>query len=184
MDNYAEKCFRGFTLTELAIVLVVIGVILGLVYRSIALVDAAKTKYEVQKIIKYQNAVAGWVSINSRNNAAFEFPKISSTVLDSSVLLDLKVGDRRNPYGDWLLVLGTMPNDGTAGMPSETGNMFILMADDVSVQFVCQLESAMDNKNTATGNARSTLAAFSFAQGCDSLDNTGQSSAKFFYKLF
>jgi hypothetical protein len=159
-------------------------VILGLVYRSLALVDAAKIKYEVQKVIKHQNAVAGWISVNSRNNTALNFPKISPTVLDSSVLLDLKASDKKNPYGDWVLILGTMQENGTDSMPNTRGGMIILMGDDVSPQFVCQLESAMDNKDTSTGFARSTLNTFSFAKGCDLLSNTGVSAEKFFYKLF
>lgn len=48
---------RGFTIVELAVVLVIIGIILGMAIKGKQLVEAAKIRAEVSKIHKFEAAV-------------------------------------------------------------------------------------------------------------------------------
>lgn len=48
---------KGFTLVELAIVLIVIGLLLGMAFKGKALVDAARIKAEVNKVEKLGTAI-------------------------------------------------------------------------------------------------------------------------------
>lgn len=48
---------KGFTLVELAIVLVVIGLLMGMAFKGKSLVDAARIKADIQKINKIATAV-------------------------------------------------------------------------------------------------------------------------------
>jgi prepilin-type N-terminal cleavage/methylation domain-containing protein len=49
---------KGFTIVELAIVLVVIGIILGMAVKGKALLHSARIKAEVAKLNKFEAAVA------------------------------------------------------------------------------------------------------------------------------
>lgn len=48
---------KGFTLVELAIVLVVIGLLMGMAFKGKSLVDAARTKADIRKIQKMETAL-------------------------------------------------------------------------------------------------------------------------------
>jgi prepilin-type N-terminal cleavage/methylation domain-containing protein len=61
------KMKKAFTIVELAIVLVVIGIILGMAVKGKALVDAARMKAEVAKINKFEAAVAIYFTHNEHN---------------------------------------------------------------------------------------------------------------------
>ncbi len=52
-----RKSNRGFTLVELAIVLIIIGLILGMVFKGRQLIDSAKVKHLVAQYNKIQAAV-------------------------------------------------------------------------------------------------------------------------------
>lgn len=47
---------KGFTLVELAIVLIVIGLLLGMAFKARNMVDAARVKSDISKITKISTA--------------------------------------------------------------------------------------------------------------------------------
>lgn len=53
---------KGFTLIELAIVLVVIGLLMGMAFKGKALVDASRVKAEVNKISKISTALNAYLA--------------------------------------------------------------------------------------------------------------------------
>jgi prepilin-type N-terminal cleavage/methylation domain-containing protein len=53
---------KGFTLVELAIVLLVIGLILGLAVKGRTLIDSARIRSEIRKLERFQTAFAAYVS--------------------------------------------------------------------------------------------------------------------------
>ncbi len=53
---------KGFTIVELAIVLVVIGIILAMAVKGKALVETARYKAEINKIRKLEAAVHIWLA--------------------------------------------------------------------------------------------------------------------------
>jgi prepilin-type N-terminal cleavage/methylation domain-containing protein len=59
---YKPAKHSGFTIVELAIVLVVIGIILGMAVKGKSLVDAARFKAEINKINKLQTALHIWLA--------------------------------------------------------------------------------------------------------------------------
>lgn len=52
-----KKNAKGFTLVELAIVLVVIGLLMGMAFKGKSLIDSARLKADIQKINKISTAV-------------------------------------------------------------------------------------------------------------------------------
>jgi prepilin-type N-terminal cleavage/methylation domain-containing protein len=59
---------RGFTIVELAIVLVVIGIILAMAVKGKALVDAAKFRAEINKIRKLEAAMHIYIASNATSH--------------------------------------------------------------------------------------------------------------------
>jgi prepilin-type N-terminal cleavage/methylation domain-containing protein len=53
---------KGFTLVEIAIVLLVIGLILGLAVKGRTLIDSARIRSEIRKLERFQTAFAAYVS--------------------------------------------------------------------------------------------------------------------------
>ncbi|MDR2104833.1 MAG: type II secretion system GspH family protein [Deferribacteraceae bacterium] len=54
---------RGFTLVELAIVLVIIGIIMGLALKGSSLIRGAKLRSEIRKIDKLQTALMAYINL-------------------------------------------------------------------------------------------------------------------------
>lgn len=57
MKQYYKKKLRGFTLIEIAIVLVVLGLLIGMVFKGKSILDAAKLKTDISKISKISTAL-------------------------------------------------------------------------------------------------------------------------------
>lgn len=57
MKQYTKKKLRGFSLIEIAIVLVVIGLLMGMVFKGKSILDAATLKADISKISKISTAL-------------------------------------------------------------------------------------------------------------------------------
>lgn len=62
MSLKSNNASKGFSLVEMAIVLVVIGVIAGLAFKGKSLIDSARIKADIQKINKISTAITTYYS--------------------------------------------------------------------------------------------------------------------------
>ena len=58
---------KGFTLVEIAIVLVVIGIILGMALKARGIVELARFKREASLVLEMNNAYMSYVALNGQN---------------------------------------------------------------------------------------------------------------------
>ncbi|MDR2104490.1 MAG: prepilin-type N-terminal cleavage/methylation domain-containing protein, partial [Deferribacteraceae bacterium] len=73
MDLNCLKLAKGFTLIELAVVLVIVGIIIGMGFKGLELIDTANARSEMQKVMKIRNALASWISVNTKTEATGDF---------------------------------------------------------------------------------------------------------------
>ena len=89
---------KGFTLVELAIVLVVIGLLMGMAFKGKSLVDAARIKAEVNKVTKIGTAIHSYYAkygalpgqTGNGNNITFTNQRMYNELIDQGML---KEGD-------------------------------------------------------------------------------------------
>lgn len=184
----------GFTLVELAIVLVVIGLILGMAFKGKDLIDGAKVKNmaaQYNKVVTASNTFyekygfypgdgcpAGATTVVACNgakngliNGAGEIAGFWALLKSTNILTQ---ADQRSVFGgDWNI---SNNNVGVAGNgPSTTGNVgnnYLYVGGAVNAQndvrFICALDKMMDDGVPNTGMIRSsggyTLAADCWAQ--------------------
>ena len=117
---------KGFTLVELAIVLVVIGLLMGMAFKGKSLVDAARIKADVNKIEKMSTAInvyyskydtlpgiAGDVTNAGVTYAAKSSGAVYQTLIDEGLLKD---GDFKSASGaTYWTFTGCSHNAGNAG---------------------------------------------------------------------
>jgi prepilin-type N-terminal cleavage/methylation domain-containing protein len=165
---------KGFTFVELAIVLVIIGIIMGMALKGRSLIEGAKTRSEIRKLEKIQAAVAGWYSNTGSASTPADFQRLSGTTppscdaasggtaapsaaysqgrcLDVKVLKELRSNDVTTPFGDnWTMIGGSWDNATIL-----QGDRFILITA-ASPRFACNVESIMDDKYFLFGDARAS----------------------------
>ena len=76
---------KGFTIVELAIVLVIIGIILAMAVKGSELVHAARIRTEVAKISKFEAAVVSYYGLTG------EMPKIravNDNIIDKNIFIE------------------------------------------------------------------------------------------------
>jgi prepilin-type N-terminal cleavage/methylation domain-containing protein len=188
---------KGFTLIELAVVLVVIGIIIGMSFKGLELIDTANTRSEIQKMLKIRNSLAAWISVNTKTEAANDFRTENDparllgafdndSIYRFSDLEDLTDDDGKNPFGKlWYLIRGDAKDSGYE-LANKDGDSFFLYSDNLSKRFVCYTEVLMDDDNTTTGTIRSEFsdADIKHDKGCyDNLSNSPV-AADFYYRLF
>ncbi|MDR2400067.1 MAG: prepilin-type N-terminal cleavage/methylation domain-containing protein [Deferribacteraceae bacterium] len=186
---------RGFTLIELAVVLVIVGVIIGMAFKGLDLIDTANTRSELQKVMKIRNALAAWISVNTKTEATGDFPKEDNTSILSmlsgkhiykfSELDGLTDEDRKNPFDSWYLIGGSALSAGH-DLDSGFGDSFFLYSKNLSKRFICNVEVLLDDDNTSTGVARSNISNDNASHeiGCYKLINDPDNTSYLSYRLF
>jgi prepilin-type N-terminal cleavage/methylation domain-containing protein len=183
----------GFTLVELAIVLVVIGLILGMAFKGKDLIDSAKVKNmaaQYNKVVaasntfyeKYGFYPGDGCTATNPTNIATQCAGIRNGVIDNAneqaAFWNLLVGttniltaaDRRSVFGqDWGISLNNV------GAPGVVGNNYLFIgnlpaANSADTRFVCALDRMIDDGVNTTGLVRSG-AAYGAATDCWALAN-------------
>jgi prepilin-type N-terminal cleavage/methylation domain-containing protein len=171
---------KGFTIVELAIVLVVIGIILGMAVKGKALVDAARMKAAVAKINKFEAAVAILYASNGLQRPPV-IPGIAAPGLARSIFIErglLTNADFELGFDnlDWGLFSCYADPNGTdhyfssdVAAASTYGGAIsfcIVAVEDSSItdatwvrmdtprKYICNVEIAKDDENTTTGHGR------------------------------
>jgi prepilin-type N-terminal cleavage/methylation domain-containing protein len=152
---------KGFTIVELAIVLIIIGIIIGMAIKGGALLQTAKMRAEFRKVDKIRTALSTWRANNPMGIS--KFPKLTadnnSPELDINELVTLGyLTDQEisTPFKKWELIRGGIPaTSGVTGIADgEYGKSFILMLDNTSPQYACNFEVLLDDRVFDTGSTR------------------------------
>lgn len=194
---------KGFTLVELAIVLVVIGLLMGMAFKGKSLVDAARIKADVNKVQKLSTAInvyyskydtlpgrssvpnpAGGTAFADNSSAA-----IYQTLINEGLVKD---SDFKASSGAtyWVFTgCGHTNNSWALDNISETSNLCIyrstslpttyntrtnaISGQNISGVTICQLETLLDDKNLTTGDGRQVT-----GQAVTGVDTTDWNCAK------
>ncbi|GHD61711.1 type II secretion system protein [Jeongeupia chitinilytica] len=179
----------GFTLVELAIVLVIVGLILGLAFKGRDLIDGARVKSAQASTNKIQAAVnvyferynavpgdgcptatpANQAACNGARNGlvdgATEPQAFWQQLVTNSTILT--ASERNTPFGVQWNVLTS-----AAAANSLAGNVSYLIAGpdattaSVDVRYVCSLDQQYDDGVRTTGNIRSTGVTYNASTDC------------------
>ncbi|WP_051534662.1 type II secretion system protein [Deefgea rivuli] len=183
---------RGFTLVELAIVLVIIGLILGMAFKGKDLIDGAKVKNmqaQYNKIVagfniyyeKYgaypgDGCIAAVVALGGGTTCpagnrdgilgnAFETQSAINLLLNTNILTN---ADIQSVFGQpWAIT----PSADVTLVATGTNFMSLTNAAGVpqaaaDVRFVCALDRLMDDGVNTTGIVRSTGLVYTAATDC------------------
>jgi prepilin-type N-terminal cleavage/methylation domain-containing protein len=165
---------KGFTLVELAIVLVIIGLITGLAAKGRSLAAAAEMREEVNKLRKYEHAFAthfaksgNFNHINYDNTDAQQFSdNVTRIFLKQGYLvpkdLIMKYTNKSTPSTYFVVdLVSKEPNPGysittsvTDGVYSNVGVLLDSGSYMALTYFVCNVEVMLDDRNILTGLGR------------------------------
>ncbi|XZG70044.1 type II secretion system protein [Chitinibacteraceae bacterium HSL-7] len=165
----------GFTLVELATVLVIIGLILGMAFKGKDLIDSARVRSAQASSNKILAAMNTYFERYGRYpgdgcNGADDMPDECTQTADGRIsnaeegffftLLTntnmLPASERHTPFGsDWTV------DEGGAGGSNTLANVLYLTVggvngSNVDVRYVCAMDNQYDDGNPTTGNIRST----------------------------
>ncbi|MCI4625734.1 MAG: type II secretion system GspH family protein [Candidatus Magnetoovum sp. WYHC-5] len=138
----------GFTLIELAIALVVIGIIIGMAVKGISLIDTSNKKADIQRINKIQTAVASY------------YAKYSSLPASQSALVtEGGVSSNDFTFSDgttWALqnCTGSSNSGYTEDTYSTSSGMKCVHTDNGIDQTLCILDITLDDGYNTTGYVR------------------------------
>jgi prepilin-type N-terminal cleavage/methylation domain-containing protein len=144
---------QGFTLIEMAIVLVVIGLILGMVYKGRQLIASAKVK---NTNAAYNKVIAGMNTFYDRYGF---YPGDGCIVAEPANPNDCK-DNSGNPQ-DGLI---GYDSDGGATDTTENAAFWYLLTDETNILSEADTKSAVGSEWNATGNATSS---WIYANGAD-----------------
>lgn len=183
----------GFTLVELAIVLVIIGLILGMAFKGRELVDGARVKSMISALNKFQMAtnifferyqsfpgdgcIAGAVTlaqcVGTRDGLATTAAERGAVTTLLNGLNLTQDADWRSPFGSrWGVVNATFAVPGVTyiGILS-TPNTAAPPADPtigtINLRFACALDQQTDDGLPSTGNVRVDVAAGTYTAATD-----------------
>jgi prepilin-type N-terminal cleavage/methylation domain-containing protein len=179
----------GLTLIELAIVLVIIGILFALSVRGKNILQTAKIRSEVRKIEKMQNTVVGWLAStpgDAEAVAIIPFVDPAKAQLDWSFFQEFTPTDLQQPNGDWTLHRGFFTDNSTGAIASKDSLSLYISTVGLSPNMACFIELYIDDKLFTSGNGRSTitpvLKGVAFAP-CDDWGETYSSTNTYSYRL-
>lgn len=182
MDNNM-KTKKGFSLVELAIVLVVIGILMGLAIKGKSLIDAANLKADINKIARIQMAVNTYFTKYDRLPG---MPSGGTATLTDKIVYDALVDEELLKYNDMVISDGSYGDisywhftgcsynvDGYLVSQSITsGNRLCIFVGSVEPgnmtstapatnprskeSYICSIETMIDDYNVRAGNGRLT----------------------------
>ncbi|KPC54014.1 type II secretion system protein [Amantichitinum ursilacus] len=192
---------HGFTLVEMATVLVIVGLLLGMAFKGRALIDGARVKALYTSANKIQNAMQAYferygvwpgdgcpadaTSVTQCDGAA---GNVRNGLIDSaaeaasfwSILLaqgtSLAVADRKMPTGAlWDVAAGDVVSGGT-----DVDSSWLVAqqagAAAVDVRYVCALDQQFDDGLPQSGNIRSSATTGDGAHGYNAAADCWQKS--------
>lgn len=152
-------------MAEAAVVIVILGILLSMVFRMESIVTVAKVKAEISKLNKFEVAVRQYVLIT---NGALPLGN-TSDYISENIFTDrglLSTGDfksdfiRRQSYDTtitWTLRGGYIPanTDGSGQWTQSAIERRIgARLDNMSPILACNIENILDDKNVAAGQGR------------------------------
>jgi prepilin-type N-terminal cleavage/methylation domain-containing protein len=160
---------KGFTLVELSIVMVVIGLIIGMALKGKSLLDSATIRNEVNKLSLMQSAVATLLTVSSSDGSLNELPKDNTSqnhFIENSFLINkglLSAKDITYNNDNHSIRFCTYPTGSNGYYDNDTvggDNMLCAFTPAVwPLKFHCVAEVTLDNQNIATGKGRSATPA-------------------------
>ena len=162
---------KGFTFVELAIVLVIIGIIMGMAIKGKALIEVAKMRQDIRNIEKLEAAISGFVSATSPvGNIAAIVSKVnnpkynnSDSQIDPQILIgrgfananDLKISDGNL---EWQLQMCMERIEHSAviflAQPPTNGANNICIRQNITKKLACNIEVMLDDQNLVMGPGR------------------------------
>jgi prepilin-type N-terminal cleavage/methylation domain-containing protein len=150
----------GVTLIELAIVLVIIGILFTMSVRGKSILQTAKIRNEVRKIEKIQNTVVGWLASTPGDAEAvgiIPFIDSASAQLDLAFFQELTPTDLKQPNDIWTLHRGYFLDNTTSAVPSAGSLSLYIKTDNIPHNTACYIELYIDDRLFISGNGRSTI---------------------------
>lgn len=170
---------KGFTLVELAIVLVVIGILLGLVLKGKSVIDAANSRAEVARLSKIRTAVQSYFTKYDRLPGLKGATAVSSRDVYNALIDDelLSPKDFIADDGKYWLFIGCTTTAATGlnkrwtpatiqssaglcaylsgGLPeAQTSTNNSIVDNKFDGPFICQIESSLDDMSSTNGLGR------------------------------
>ena len=175
---YTHRKVRGFTIVEMSIVLIIIGLILGGILKSTDVIKNARAKDLIQAV---QDAQAAALSFKSKYgylpgdlpNGGTAIPGIGAcngngngrlnTAGKRNCARDELIGSGmlRGQVGSPILVEGatiTFSNAAGAGFALPANWQNVVVISNLNCETAYQIDQALDDGNTATGNFRTSAA--------------------------
>ena len=152
---------KGFTIAELTVVLVIIGIITMLLMNVEQLIYTANVKSDFSKINKFEIALNQYYLLNHNppERISSTNPEINVTVFVERELLTVKDLETRTGDGNWILTYGYLPHLDTSGKWWSYAGIYppmkiSLQGNSMSPGFACAVEKALDDGDLLNGKGR------------------------------
>jgi prepilin-type N-terminal cleavage/methylation domain-containing protein len=161
---------KGFTLVEMSIVMVVIGLILGMALKGKSLLDSATIRNEVNKLSLMQSAVTTLLTTSSSDGSLNELPKDNTTkgynFIENNFLVNkglLSAKDISYDDAQHEIAYCSYPAGNSGAFIPELGHddannsmLCVFTPGNWPYKFHCVAETTLDDQNVLLGKGRST----------------------------